>query len=352
VQAIGSADPALFGSKELRVPAVATNLPSYIRQRFLVLPRGMRVLAQFPDNCRYGDSGNPWKPAPQPFAIGGPYAAGRLLVLADHSVFINDMMLQADTGNIDFTYNAIDWLTDKGKRNRVLLHEEGRINDDFNIPLKDLPPQLPPLNTVVPIIDNAIVGMERDNLFDRVLLDLIPGGTKEEKVGSLLLVLTLFLTLLLVVYGFYRLTKARHQLDLWSPLFDKLVASQVPVPNVLEQRHQALLRKGNFWEPGRELARRAFAALSMSEDAAEPEIQVQGSWRQRWALPPRVRRLWRLAHGDVPVQVSAGQFAQLQHEVRAIEAALAAGTLRLSFPTESTSPRPAPQPALSAIAKG
>src|SRR5262249_3080122 len=79
------------------------------------------------------------------FAVGGTWDAGRVLFLADHSIFINNMMLQADTGNVGFTYNCLDWLSAGGdeRRNRVLLYDGGKLVTDFNVPLVYPTPRMP-----------------------------------------------------------------------------------------------------------------------------------------------------------------------------------------------------------------
>jgi hypothetical protein len=54
------------------------------------------------------------------FAAGGDWGekGGRILILADHSVFINDMMTPDDNDNLEFASNCLEWLTDGGKRSR------------------------------------------------------------------------------------------------------------------------------------------------------------------------------------------------------------------------------------------
>src|SRR5581483_8121704 len=75
---------------------VATNRPGY-----LVLgnrPPGLMPMARFP-----GDRD-------LLFAAGRICGDdGRILVLADHSVFINEMMMQRDNDNVYFAYNCIEW---------------------------------------------------------------------------------------------------------------------------------------------------------------------------------------------------------------------------------------------------
>ena len=71
------------------------------------------------------------RPGPLRFAVGAQLAGGgRLLVLADHSIFINDMMLQTDNDNIPFAFNVVRWLTDAGngqRRTDVLFYDDGQI---------------------------------------------------------------------------------------------------------------------------------------------------------------------------------------------------------------------------------
>ena len=71
------------------------------------------------------------------FAVGGAVEHGRLLVLADQSIFINAMMMPEDNQNVEFAWSCIDFLRDSGDRRReaVLFVEEGTIN----IPLKEPP---------------------------------------------------------------------------------------------------------------------------------------------------------------------------------------------------------------------
>src|SRR5262249_22227280 len=71
---------------------------------------------------------------------------GRILVLADHSVFINSMLLpqRYPNDNLSFAFNCLDWLMlgpGDEKRKYVMFMEDGRIwqNDDYNLMLQTLP---------------------------------------------------------------------------------------------------------------------------------------------------------------------------------------------------------------------
>src|SRR5262249_5411195 len=125
-----NAGPRLFAN--LR-PGVATNLPSYLTIAEAENGRALNTLAEFPPrsvrvSVRGGEFG---RITPFPFAAGGEWGEGRVLVLSDHSVFINDMMLQGDNSNIDFTYNCLEWLRDgPEKRTHVLFVDEGSVVRD------------------------------------------------------------------------------------------------------------------------------------------------------------------------------------------------------------------------------
>ncbi len=330
LQGVPGAVPDLFGElpggRGFHLVNVATNRPSFLLRTGR--PHGLPVVARLPAGCTYPREAGLLARMPLlEFAVGGEVGDGRLLVLADHSIFINDMMLQQDTDNIDFTYNCIEWLTQgKESRTRVLFVEEGEVNSAFDIPLKQVDVPLPPEEVLVPLADQALSEIEQENVFNKLILDMVPYQTL---VGALVL----GLTTMLAFYGLYRLIRSRHRFDLWAPLLEKALAKQQPGTSLSEQRHRAMLGQGNLWEPARALAKEAFAAAGVgTAGAAMPAVRVTGGWWQRWTLGGRALRLWRLAHSGRPVRVSPAGFARLVRELEELKAALAAGTVRLEFP--------------------
>ena len=85
---------------------------------------------RFPPKCV---SRGQFLPSNAYFAVGGegpdhinrnPY---RLLVMADHSIFIDRMLLEPQTDNLELTYRVIEFLQGPGKiRKRCILFEDGR----------------------------------------------------------------------------------------------------------------------------------------------------------------------------------------------------------------------------------
>jgi hypothetical protein len=275
-----------------------------------------------------------------------------VLVLADHSIFINEMMLQKqrDNGNFDFAYSCADWLLtrpsgERGRRNQILFYEDGVVQTEFNIKLKDVPlPPLPPLETLMDKLDETLYGMEQEGAFakmeeeDDVFNDTIEGvmasmpiwkwASPQEKIWTLVVIL---MSVILGIYAFLRLGAFRHRHDATGPLLADLLEKQAPAGSVLAERQVALLRDGNLWEAARDLARQLFLSVGASPDASRtaPIIEVRGSWWRRWWMGWRWQSLWRRARSARPVRVSPHHFTRLVKKVRELRAALADGSVRI-----------------------
>src|SRR5262249_49477242 len=148
----------------LRRFQVATNRPSWLLGR----PRltGLNVLASFPEGCGYGGAPPQGPPPDAPrmaFMVGGIHERGRALVLSDHSVFINSMMLQTDNDNFPFAYYCLKWLHEaKEPRDHVLFIDEGHVRTDLNIPLRPAPPV--PVPSVAEL-NHMLYNMESADVF-------------------------------------------------------------------------------------------------------------------------------------------------------------------------------------------
>jgi hypothetical protein len=330
------APPAFRGE---RPKPVASNLPSRL-SRSGRPARGLPALAHLPGPFQ-GQAG------PAEFAAGGEgRAGGRVLIMADHSVFINEMLLQPDNGNIDFAYRCADWLLTgpDGRRDRILFYEDGAVRIDFDIPLKSLPPPpLPPPDTLLGMLDETVHAMEEEGTFARLEEDDFFNGTVEDLMRSapfwertapewkLWTLLVVAASAVLGLYAFVRLGTFRHRPDATGPALGALLRRQAPAGAVMEQRHDALLRDGNVWEAARELARHLLASAGASLDAGSllPALAVRGGWWRRWRVRRLWARLWQLARSARPVRVSPRRFARLTVEVEFLRTALADGTVRI-----------------------
>jgi hypothetical protein len=354
---------------------VASNAPSYL-VRHWAMPWGapervpfLPPLAMLPPEC-YPEGGRPVTPmlAPSPllFAVGGDVEAGRVLVLADHSIFINEMMLPEDNGNVEFTYNCLEWLRGDPTegRTKVLFVVDGNINSFFQVPLREMPDELMkrlieylgqhpdeaaklalniathhPRETaklaldaasavdkatqkIAPEVDRKMQEVdERDGINDRFL-----DGFADK--DGLLRGLVVWLAVLVVLYGCYMIGwKARRRSDLEGPLLSAALYRLAPAETVGEQRRRDLIRGDNLWEPARDLARQCLAASGLPATADSPRVVVQGGWMRRWTMTSQVRRLWQLAYGP-PRRVSLKRWRRLLREAEQVKTAVASGVVR------------------------
>jgi len=304
---------------------VATNRAGFIPSYPGVLPG----LAVFPRGKAHADG---YILPVLRFAVGGPVGKGRILVLSDHSVFINLMLIQDDNDNLDFTYNCVEWLTESGKRTEALFYDEGRIRTEFDLPIKvPQAPTPPPPEQVIAALNKGMAGIEEEDGYNRALLQ-ITGGTNVPLRG-----LALVLTVAASGFALARLFQARHRFEPGVAHLGSGLVHLVPSVEVLEQRHRAILRQGNFREVARLHARQAWDAIlgtsgrAANEFSAEtpPPVQLSGNWWRRRKLQRLARRLWRLAYGAEPVWISARRWRRVEGEVRVLRAAFAEGSLEI-----------------------
>jgi hypothetical protein len=325
------ASPDLFAGP--RAEQVATNAPSCLFTLRRSLPGSLQPLAWLPAGSapeRGGRGivimvGGDQAVGPL-FAVGGERGKGRVLVLADHSIFINQMMLPEDNGNLEFASNCLDYLRGErdARRHRVLFVEDGRARTDLEVPLKE-GPLLPPGATraIAAAADKALAGMEEHNAFNRGVWDWL--GSSE---SALRLALGVGTVLLLAYLGYCLTVRARHRPELQVPLLARAVEGHTPAGTLLEQRGREAVGTGNLWEAARGLARDWLAGLPTAGEGP-PRVEAGGSWWRRRVLMNRVRRLWRLAHEESPARVSPRGLRRLLRQVEALRDAQADGTLRV-----------------------
>ena len=125
---------------------VATNEPSYLTVSAFT-GQFRFALARFPRNSLvHWDRFNAQPlPGGTLFAVGGygpdnhNLTRYHFLAMADHSVFINQMLLVPDTDNLELTYRVIDYLRNpdpnnpkNSRRKRCLFIENGQVIERFD----------------------------------------------------------------------------------------------------------------------------------------------------------------------------------------------------------------------------
>jgi hypothetical protein len=311
--------------------------------------RGRGVPGKMEDHRKALDAANVEKPL---FAVGGTVGTGRVLVLADHSIFINRMILPRDNGNLEFAANCLHWLRGgvstpmealravkspeslkqlAGQRNKVLFWDDGKIRTDFEVPLKTKPlkPSFASEPAIVAAIDKTLARLEDTDFYNRQILDSIDdlpdGRNRVLRYAAYLLTLAAFL---LLSYRF--LWRSRYRPEAAVPVLAETVSQQEPRLSLLDQRRRALLHSGNVWEIVHRLAREYFESAGVPLTGAAPRVELKdGSRRQRWRINRRLARLWKLARGDAPVVISPAALQRWLRELEEVKTALRDGAIKL-----------------------
>lgn len=312
---------------------LATNKPSFLQA---ARRTPFRTRATFP---LVESAGKAWQlQFAAFFAMTWDGPGGRVLMLSDDSVFINGMMLQPDNDNLRFANQAMDWLTEGGRRTQALVVVAAKVDDRFDkaqtwLPLlglgtpdlKDLPPvnpaDLPP--PPVEVLDRMVVGLEDEDVFNELIRRSV--GVPRMWKG-----LVLAASVALLLYGCYRILCGRYRIDVQEPLLATAVSAGAPAGPLVGRRVQEMVERDSLWEGAREVAREGLARLGadVGGGPAEPAVRVRGSWAQRRGLRRDFGRLWDNAFGR-PRRVTAKDLARLVDERDRLEAARAEGRFEL-----------------------
>jgi hypothetical protein len=303
---------------------LATNKPSYLKYKPPPLHWPLRSIGYLPAGCVFEDDRNhplDRHDYPDLFGLAGSFLSGRVLILADHSVFINQMMQQADNGNAEFANRCIKWLQgENGERKEVLFIENGEVKT-LDIELKRLP-SLPPNMKLdlAQAVNQLLANAEEENVFDLILSNLMPRDWNPSTFRVLLFGIG-FLAFSLITLGM-----TRHKRLSGVPLLSKAVAQSGSELALVEQRNVALLKSGNWSEAAQDLGRRFFEEAGIHGDKLPPS-KVRGGFFENWKARRRLRQVWKLAHAQTPGPFTPDSYQDLQRLIRQMKADLAHGTL-------------------------
>src|ERR1051326_1035977 len=249
---------------------IATNRPTIIT--FDDRPP-LRRLAKLPKETKKDEDGQ--EVLKLTFAVGGKWkSGGRALFLADHSLFINGMLLQDDNDNAVFAQRSLEWLMESkdGPRNRLLYLENGVAVTDLNVPLEPgfrLDEQA--IDEFVAGLNGLIAEQEQQDSLNRLMQRVAP----RTWVAIVFIVGSVVLLLVLV----QRLSARRYRhpggVDLLT------VASLRHGPSRVPQRDRAteMVREGNFSDAARGVVRQFFQEQSgtdLSSTHGPPTVRSRG----------------------------------------------------------------------------
>jgi hypothetical protein len=236
---------------------------------------------------------------------------GRLLVLADHSIFI-DMMVQPDNHNLDFTFGVLRWLTDDGQRTEVLMIDNDVIQTSFNVSLVRPPTgPMPSIQDLLPIISQGISDFQREDRINQMIRRAVPHSTFMRSAVTIL-------TLAILAVGTYCFLHARHRND------SRPKSANVP-PTALE------LDETNFAESARELAADAFREFgsSLPDGSRLPPLAIGGGGPERRHWQSQLQRLWSVANGENLPTTAAG-LQRVHADCQAVHEAIRRGVVQLA----------------------
>lgn len=331
---LADARPNLFPDWREGIGPIACNVPSMLLFRQAV--PGIRILGVLSEHCVFENGGSP-RVRPPPLLAGGDVGAGRLLIVADHSIFINEMMLPADTGNVEFTYNLVRWLKDTN-RDRVLFLDEGTVQTRLAIPLKS--PRITPeealeilfsrRNQILVEAERIVANMEDDdNAINRKLVEAVERGPTWRGV---FLVALLAATVAGALFAVYRVgVRDRFHIDRSVPPLLGAIGERLPSGPLAEQRVDALLALGDVREPLRDLARRWLTRIGLPtpKGPRDPVPAVRaGGWLSWWRWRSRLARVWQLAAGAWDRPITPRSLQRWQRELDELRAGWEKGEWR------------------------
>lgn len=318
-------DDPLLDRLFIDLPAVATDRPSEMSFSNDVPGLRFKRLAQYPPGTgRIVDQGL-LRPSQNNFAIAGRYVlgnrygAGRMLVLADHSVFVNGMLgfkpapenpqgYTFDNGNWAFINSAVEWLQDSGGRPRTvcLFIEDGEIQKQFAVespssdrrpPMPEIPPEVL-AELLVRYADPMLNKLDETGWFEKVLGKV---ASWNRLLQGFLLLVTFFAAWQLIRWLF-----ASQRAATPKPVSPDEHADMLPRTGLVRQRVSAQVDAGNLYEVARRRVRDRFDRLggAPGPDGSPPPVMIADDGPNADAIHAAVRYLWPIAYGSSPVAVA------------------------------------------------
>lgn len=323
--------------------AIATDLASamYLQGQ---APVGMTrtPLASYPISAKYLA---PLAPGQEALRFEGCYFAvafradeggGRMIVMADHSVFVNGMMgfvsdpaaeggYSTDNGNFEFSRRTINWLQEGGptKRTKCLFIEDGDVVNLFarqiETPPNNIKPPMPPLTPeMVVAVANAglnytntvVQTAENNNFFNRRLQSWL-GLNRWVRIFLVVVTVLFGLFLLrLFVRSYWKANPAANP----SP---STLEPLLPHGGALKQRLDAQLDVNNFYEAARTRIQDRYNRLGgqPSAQGAMPPLLIADDGVNARDLSDTIRALWLIGYGTKPIHVGPREWDTMNRDL-------------------------------------
>jgi hypothetical protein len=282
---------------------------------------------------------------------------GKILILADHSIFINEMLLppkDQPTDNLEFTLNMLKWLTagpDSKPRDHVLfIDQDGMIQSDFSTLMQQMPVPFPDIHDLPSLLQAAwdnrdylwqnrdkaselVASAEDEGLFQEIEQEM--DKTLLENVSFWLIIRALLIGGMVVVFvlSVRRFFGSRFRFAKAAPRLSMVLDRLRPRGSLLDQRLRGSLRGGQCYEAARIRARQMFADLEWTpavEGGNLPRVEINAGWWQRRKIARDLRQLWLIAFGTEPVLVPAKHWDKWLARLREIHKLIRTGVIRIT----------------------
>ena len=270
---------------------------------------------------------------PLPLVAGRQVGSGRLLVVADQSIFSNEMILELD--NLVFASNCARWLGGRSRHSerRALWFEGGQSIENWLDPRFETGKWESNAGAgLIGLVNEVIAGLEDEDVLNE-LLRRNQHRLRRDVLHQLTILLPSGLLFLLLCWW---LLRARRRSPPPEPS-TVLTAPMVPSASLLEERRLAVLAMGEYLDPACQLAREVFAATLAGNGLPDtmPALTVKGGFYRRWKWRRRLRRLWHLAKGQHAGRIGRQQFLQLQRQIHRLQQLISDGEIELGLACKS-----------------
>jgi hypothetical protein len=305
---------------------IATNKPAYIQ---LNVGRSVTPLASYSEDCvvnptngrvRNVDAGRDFFAV----SVGG---LGPTLILADPSIFLNQMMLATDpagtrTDNLEFAARVVNYLSHEDgrpKRKRCVFFQNGEVVERFDTLRNAMQPPLPLPNLwamqpkITDLADKLVDDVQTKDIPNRLLGE--QESTRNDRFRGIMVYVLALLTIRAAWYLLRRLWAVKRPADGppappgGLPVTDR---GEKPV-GVFDRRQRELLRRNNLYEPVHAAVREMFLAAGAPPDAGAklPRVRIDSIVTRPDTLKEALQELWRIGFGP-PRVVTVNRWRQLE----------------------------------------
>jgi hypothetical protein len=330
------------------VNTLVTNRPGYLT----TAANGPPALVRFPEGATAGTLDQRTLDRRDGLVVAVTIEpAGGALWVADHSLFVNEMLRHGD--NARFMLNTLAWLTEGGGRRRLILVHDGKVWSQMNLGGPMIPPisldqlanNLPPPSAEMlrALANDAIIAVEDENLFNELLRDRPQHMQLSELRRALITAVVFFLIVVFVMQLFITgrplmSVPASGRPSVIGGLAVEGAAVGTLAPGSPAPTADLLLRGGTVPRTARTLAQQALWNLSEPPpaDAAwlsgeAPRIETElGLWR-KWQLRSQIRHVWRIASGQIAPVRQQRQLQRLTSQLAYLAQLHKSGRLRLKW---------------------